>query len=215
MTIRPALVRGLVVAALPALAVSCGRSEPAPAEVASLRPAENGDEPRVELMELPFGGEFALTNQAGSPRRLSDFTGKPVLLFFGYTMCPDVCPLTMAKIASALRSVGAETRVQTLFVSVDVDRDTPAVLADYVRAFGVPLEGLTGTRAAVDAVVKQYRAEYEITPADGAAGHSVSHSTFTYLIDQRGRLRYLFRHADSAERIASGIRLVLDESPGS
>jgi len=137
-----------------------------------------------------------------------------VLLFFGYTFCPDACPMTMSKIADALGRVdGARDQVVVYFVTVDVDRDTPDVLARYVDSFGVPMVGLTGTRAEVDAVVDQYRASYEITPSDSRAGPQVGHTTYTYLIDRAGAVRYLFSFDEPASRIAEGVALALGVDP--
>ena len=103
----------------------------------------------------------------------------------------------------------ASADVVTLFATVDVDRDTPAVLARHLAGFPVPVAGPTGTRAQVDDVVNQYKATYEITPSDSAGGPTVSHSTYLYLIDRDGRVRHLFRLADSPEQIAAGLRLAL------
>lgn len=176
------------------------------------RPGGGAAEPAGLPAPLEFGGDFTLTDHTGAARSLSDLRGSVVLLFFGYTTCPDVCPLTMSTIARALDLAKAPpASVQTLFVTVDVDRDTPAVLAAYVKSFGLPLTGLTGTRADIDAVVAQYNAAYEITPSASAAGPSVSHTAYTYLIDREGRLRALFRHGDPAETMAEGIRLALNE----
>lgn len=185
-----------------ALVAGCGR---APAADAGGEPV-----PAVALERFTFGGDFTLVDQNGRPSSLKDQRGHLVLAFFGYTECPDVCPLTMSRIVRALELSGApRDAVRTLFISVDVERDTPDVLAAYVRSFGVPVVGLTGTREAVDTVVAQYRAAYEITPADSASGRTVSHTAYTYLIDRNGDLRYVFRHADTPETMASGLKLLL------
>jgi len=119
--------------------------------------------------------------------------------------------MTLSRIARAFNLLTPDERalVTTLFVTVDVDRDSPAVLANHLKGFTVPVVGLTGTRAQVDAVVAQYRATYEITPSDSAGGPTVSHSTYTYLIDTNGKVRHLFRLADTPEQIAAGLRLVI------
>lgn len=184
------------------------------ADVASTESAAVADAPAdVQLETFDFGGDFTLTDQTGAPFTLSDLKGKVAVVFFGYTTCPDVCPLTMSKLAAARQSLGADGgKVATVFISVDVEHDTPAVLANYVKSFDEPLVGLTGTKAQVDAVVQQYRAAYEITPTpDSALGYQVSHSSYTYLIDPQGQLRHVFRDADKPEAIASGIRQVLRE----
>jgi protein SCO1/2 len=165
----------------------------------------------VELQTFEFGGDFVLTDDQGRPFDLASGRGRVHLLFFGFTMCPDVCPMTLSRIARAFNLLTPEERadVVTLFATVDVDRDTPAVLASHLKGFPVPVVGLTGTRAHVDGVVNQYKASYEITPSDSAGGPTVSHSTYLYLIDRDGRVRHLFRLADSPEQIAAGLRLAL------
>ena len=119
--------------------------------------------------------------------------------------------MTLSRIARAFNLLTPDQRatVTTLFVSVDVDRDSPAALADYLKGFPVDVIGLTGTRSQVDAVVGQYKASYEITPSTSAGGPTVSHSTYTYLIDPAGKVRHLFRLADTPEQIAAGLKLLL------
>ncbi len=183
-------------------------------DVASSGSASGSDAAaEVQLESFDFGGDFELTDHTGAPFKLSDLKGKAVVVFFGYTTCPDVCPLTMSKIAAARQSLGADgAKVATVFISVDVGHDTPAVLANYIKSFDEPLVGLTGTKAQVDAVVQQYRAAYEITPTQTSAlGYQVSHSSYTYLVDPHGQLRHVFRDADTPDAIASGIRQVLRE----
>jgi protein SCO1/2 len=166
----------------------------------------------VELKSFDFGGDFTLTNQTGAVRHLSDFRGRVVLLFFGYTSCPDACPLAMSRIATALHTIPESSDdVRTLFISVDRERDTPAVLADYVQSFDVPLEGLTGTRQQIDDVVHAYRAAYEIVPADSQhPTEEVSHTTYIYLLNRAGRLRYIFRGTAAPDTSAAGVRAALD-----
>jgi len=193
------MVRALLVGLLCVAALACGRTPVA-------------EPPTVELQDFPFGGGFTLTGQTGRSVSLSDFRGRAVLAFFGYTNCPDVCPLTMSKIAGAISQYEIPVDdVQVLFITVDVDRDTPEALAAYVKGFGVPLMGLTGTRDEVDAVVDRYRASYTITPSDSAGGPTVSHTAYTYLIDRAGKLRYVFRQGDMPEALADGLRQVLNE----
>jgi protein SCO1/2 len=203
------VVGGLVVAAV--LIAAC-RDAAVPAEPASGAASASAPVTRpVELQTFEFGGDFVLTDDQGQPFDLAKGRGRVHLLFFGFTTCPDVCPMTLSRIARAFNQLMPEERAEvvTLFATVDVDRDTPAVLASYLKGVPVPVIGLTGTRAQVDAVVDQYKATYEITPSDSAGGPTVSHSTYLYLIDRDGRLRHLFRLADSPELIAAGLRLAL------
>jgi protein SCO1 len=136
--------------------------------------------------------------------------GKAVLLFFGYTSCPDMCPTTMSRIVSALDRVGdRRSRVLTLFVSVDPGRDTPAVLKDYVANFNTPMIGLTGTPDAIRQVASQYHASYELVQT-GSPNYLVNHTTAMFLIDRQGQLRRYFAYDESPDRLAEAIRTVLD-----
>lgn len=194
---------GLIVLVASVIA-GCGRA-------GSGGPAAAAD--AVELTDYDFGGDFRLTSHLGQPFSLADVRGKAVFLFFGYTTCPDVCPMTMSKISDVVKRVpGSRESVSVLFVTVDVDRDTPAMLKNYVSAFGLPMVGLTGTRSQVDAVVAQYRSAYEITPSTSAAGPQVSHTSYTYLIDRSGKVRYIFSHDEPSDRIARALKAVLATS---
>lgn len=165
----------------------------------------------VELMELEIGGDFTLTDDRDETFRLADHPGEVFLLFFGYTTCPDFCPLTFSRLTRAYDLLGEQAdQVTTLLVSVDPERDSPARLAEYLEFFDVQSIGLTGTRQEIDEVVAAYAAFYEEVESESAAGTLFNHSTYLYLIDGDGRVRYLFGHAETPERIASGVRLVLD-----
>lgn len=159
-----------------------------------------------------FGGDFSLTNQDGQTFRLQDVRGKVVLLFFGYTSCPDMCPTTMSRIVSALDRVGDKrSQVLTVFVSVDPKRDTPAVLKEYVPSFRTPLIGLTGTPEQIAQVAAKYHASYEIVQT-GSPNYLVNHTTAIFLIDQEGQLRQFFAFNETPERLAAAIGAVLKDS---
>ena len=154
--------------------------------------------------------DFILTDENGQRFHLSKLRGKAVLLFFGYTHCPDACPTTMAKLARAGKLLGKDAdRVVTLFVSVDPGRDTPEVLKNYLAYFHLNSIGLTGAKEEIDAVVKQYGARYEIEQSDSAAGYHVNHSTDLYLLDQKGELVKTFGYNDGIQSIVDGIRPLL------
>src|SRR6478672_11647433 len=124
-----------------------------------------------------FGGDFTLTNQDNQTFRLQDVRGRPVVLFFGYTSCPDMCPMTMSRISGALSRVGTQaSEVVTLFVSVDPKRDTPAVLKEYVGSFSTPLIGLTGTEEQITRVTSSYHASFELMET-GSPNYLVNHTT--------------------------------------
>jgi protein SCO1/2 len=158
-----------------------------------------------------FGGDFALTTHDGETFRLLDVRGKAVLLFFGYTSCPDMCPVTMSRIMSALDRLGDDaSQVVTLFVSVDPQRDTPAVLKEYVTSFRTPLIGLTGTDDQLASVAAKYRASYEVVPSD-SPNYLVNHTTAIFLIDRQGKLRDYFAFDEDPGALAQALNAVLDE----
>lgn len=166
----------------------------------------------LELQTFEFGGDFELPAHTGGTFRLADARGKAVLLFFGYTYCPDICPTTLQTMAQVEKLLEADgDRVQTVFVSVDPERDTLPRLKEYVGHFDVNAVAVTGPPAQVDPVVKQYAAYYEKQPSDSAMGYLVDHTTRLYLIDPQGRIRYLFRYGEDAKTIAAGVRQVLGE----
>jgi protein SCO1/2 len=169
---------------------------------------------RLALDGRPTGGDFQLASARGK-MSLSDLRGKLVLLYFGYTACPDVCPTNLAIIALALRALTADERaqVQVVFVSVDPERDELERLADYVAYFHPNIIGVTGTEQEVAAVAAQYGAAYQRSEQpDSAMGYMVDHSAYTYLIDAEGELVDVLDHATPAEAIVSTLRRHLPAS---
>jgi protein SCO1 len=161
---------------------------------------------------LDFGGDFSLTDQDGRTFRLEDVRGRPVFLFFGYTSCPDMCPMTMSRIMSAQDRLGDQgSRIVTLFVSVDPKRDTPAVLKEYVASFSTPLIGLTGSEAEIAQVAAKYHASFELVQTD-SPNYLVNHTTAIFLIDPQGRLREYFAFDEDPERLAAAVRALLSET---
>ena len=156
------------------------------------------------------GGDFKLTDFDNQPFDLSQLRGKVVLIFFGYTSCADACPTMLSKLKRVYNELGnGQKNVQTVFVSVDPDRDTPAALKDFLGFFSIHAIGLTGKKEDIDKVVHQYGASYEIEQSDSAAGYHINHSTYLYVIDQTGALRNEFKHTDSVDAIADGIKQLL------
>lgn len=158
------------------------------------------------LEKLMDTGAFELVDHEGRVFRSTSLRGKPALLFFGYTRCPDACPTTMSALARAYRRAGSEgRRIPTLFVSLD-PRDTPPVLKQYLSYFGaVPAKGLTGSKAQIDAVVKQFGARYEIRDSGSAAGPLVDHTVRLYLLDRGGDVVRLFDPGTKPEEIAKAM----------
>ena len=159
------------------------------------------------LAARPQGGDFTLRSARG-PISLHDLRGKVVLLYFGYTSCPDVCPTNLAQIGAALKRLTAEERrgVAVIFVSVDPERDTPERLARYTAFFAPDMVGVTGTPEQVAAVARQYGVAYRKVASDSALGYLVDHSAFTYVVDPQGRLRETLPHAAPIHRILAAIR---------
>jgi|SRR5687767_12542890 len=150
---------------------------------------------------------FTLVDHDGRVFRSESLHGKPALLFFGYTHCPDACPTMMSRVARAYRLAGVKAQdIPTLFVSVD-PRDTPPVLEQYLSYFAaVPAKGLTGSKAQVDAVVKQFAATYQIRETGSAAGPLVDHTVRLYLLDREGDVVRLFDPSTDVAEIARALR---------
>jgi cytochrome oxidase Cu insertion factor (SCO1/SenC/PrrC family) len=153
------------------------------------------------------GGPFTLIDQTGKPRSDTDFRGKLLLVFFGYTTCPDICPTELMQIGLAVDRMGAAAdQVQPLFISVDPERDTPEVLAPYVAQFHPRLIGLTGTPAEIRAIADAYKAYYaKYVPADGAV-YLIDHTGFVYLMGRAGEYLGFFPPNTSADRMVEIIR---------
>ncbi|NUQ38875.1 MAG: SCO family protein [Caldilineales bacterium] len=151
--------------------------------------------------------DFTLTAHTGERVNLSDFRGKWVVLYFGYTFCPDVCPLTLADLARALRLLeeGKAARVQVLMVSVDPERDTPQRLAAYAPAFHPTFLGLTGSEEELAAAATPLGIYYARQPVEGASGYLVDHTASVTVLDDQGRVRLLWPFGISAEMMAEDL----------
>ena len=173
------------------------------------------DEPRLPSpfhasdVSLPLAkADFKLTDHNGKQRTLADFRGKAVVLFFGYTHCPDVCPTTLADLAQVMGMLGKDAdKVQVLLVTVDPERDAPEMLAKYVSAFHPSFLGLYGDAEATAQAAKAFYVAYQKQPA--TSGYNVDHSVGTFLIDPQGRVRLRAPLAQRAAWLADDIRLLL------
>jgi len=164
----------------------------------------------TDITGVDYGKSLDLIDHNGKPRHLEDFRGKAVVLFFGYTHCPDVCPTTLADAAQALKALGPEAdRVQVLFVTVDPARDTPEVLAKYVTAFDPRFLGLYGDAEATKRAAREFKIYYEKRPESAPGSYSMDHSSQTYVIDPQGRLRLLVRTERIAEDLPADLRTLL------
>lgn len=159
---------------------------------------------------VAIGGPFSLTDHTGAPVTEATYRGRMMLIFFGFTHCPDVCPTELQVMAEALEGLGADAaRVAPLFITVDPERDTPEALARYVELFDPRIIGLTGTPEEVRAAARAYRVFYAKVQPPDASDYTMDHSTFLYLMDAEGRFAGLFRHGTTAEEIAAAIRAQL------
>ena len=167
----------------------------------------------TDITGADFGRELALTDHNGKPRTLGDFRGKAVVLFFGYTHCPDICPTTLADMAGVMKKLGKDAeRVQVLFVTVDPERDTPAVLGQYVPAFDARFLGLYGDPAATQRAAKEFKIFYEKRAGSSPGAYTVDHSAQSYVIDPQGRLRLFVRQDRIAEDLDGDLRTLLGQT---
>jgi protein SCO1/2 len=165
----------------------------------------------TDITGATFARDFKLTDHTGQDRALVDYRGKVVLLFFGYTFCPDVCPTTLGEAAAALRLLGADAdRVQVLFATLDPERDTQELLSSYVPGFDPGFVGLRGDRAATDAVVKEYR--IVARKVGEGANYTLDHTAGSYLYDTDGRIRLFAGYGIGPQKLAADLRSLLDGS---
>jgi len=162
------------------------------------------------------GADFARTLQLighdGRPRALSDFVGKVVVVFFGYTQCPDVCPTTLARFAAVAKELGPDAdRVQVLFVTVDPERDTQQVLAQYVPAFDPRFIGLYGDAAATARTAKEFKVLYQKQAGKTEQSYTIDHSAGTFIYDRAGRARLFVRHEMPVEDLVHDLRILLEQ----
>lgn len=165
----------------------------------------------TDITGADYGKTLELTDHNGRPRRLEDFRGKAVVVSFGFTHCPDVCPTTLADLSAAVKALGPDAdRVQVLFVTVDPERDTKEVLGKYVTAFDPRFLGLYGDAAATQRAAKEFKVYYEKRKT--GASYSVDHSGQSYVIDAQGRLRLFVRHDRIATDLPDDLRTLLREN---
>ena len=157
-----------------------------------------------------FGRDFKLFDHTGKPRTLADYRGKAVVLFFGYTQCPDVCPTTLSELAEAMKRLGPDAdRVQVLFVTVDPERDTPALLSNYVPAFDPRFVGLYGDAEATARTAKEFKVIYQKQPGQTPGTYTMDHSAGTFIFDPNGKLRVYVGYGQGPEVFAHDIKELL------
>lgn len=163
----------------------------------------------TDVSGADWGRELNLKDHNGKPRTLADFKGKVVILFFGFTQCPDICPSTLGASAAALNLLGADAdKVQVLFVTLDPARDTPAVLSKYAPAFNPSFLGMYGNEAETAAAAKEFKVFFQKQPGNDG-NYSIDHTAASYAIDPQGRLRLYIKHGETPEQMAEDIKLLL------
>lgn len=155
--------------------------------------------------------DFTLQGSNGGPVTLSEFRGKPVLLYFGYTTCPDVCPTTLSDLRTALQELGsAKDKVQVLFVTVDPERDTAERLATYLQYFDPSIIGLTGSLPDIEAIASRFGVIFKKnTTVTSAADYLVDHTSAVLLLDADGTLRLMFPYGTTGQQLASDTKLYM------
>lgn len=167
----------------------------------------------TDVTGASFGRDFALTGHDGKPRALADFRGQAVVVFFGFTHCPDVCPTALATLAQAKRQLGADgAKVQGIFVTIDPERDTPELLRNYVPAFDASFLGLRGDAEATAAVAKEFKVLYRKAPGATPDTYTMDHSAGMFVFDPQGRLRVFVSHGAGADALAHDLRELLRTS---
>ena len=165
----------------------------------------------VDITGADYAKDFKLTDHTGKPRTLADFKGKVVVMFFGYTQCPDVCPTTMAEMATVMKELGPQAdQVQVLFVTVDPERDTRELLAQYVPVFDKRFLGLYGDAAATAAVAKEFKVFYAKVPGKDKGSYSMDHTAGSYVFDKDGKVRLFLRHGQGAAPIVHDLKQLLN-----
>lgn len=171
------------------------------------------DKPQFKAIDITgaeYARDFSLTDHNGQPRSIKDFAGKVVVVFFGFTQCPDVCPTSMAELAEVKRSLGKDgDRLQGLFVTVDPERDTQDVLKTYMANFDPTFLALRGTPEQLAAMAKDYKVYYKKVEGKTPTSYTMDHSAGSFIYDPQGRIRLYTRYGSGAQALADDIRLLL------
>lgn len=166
----------------------------------------------VDITGADYARELGLPDADGRPRTLAEFKGKVVVVFFGYTQCPDVCPTTMTELASVKQALGPDgADVVGIFVSVDPARDTPEILKAYVANFGADFVALRGDEAQTKAAAKAFKVFYAKVPGKTETSYTVDHTAGSYVFDRQGRVRLFTRYGTGAEALVHDLRILLAE----
>jgi len=167
----------------------------------------------VDISEVEYARDIALTDHNGQPRSLKDFRGKVVVVFFGYTQCPDVCPTTLQEMAEVKKMLGQDgDKLQSIFVTVDPERDTLDMLKAYMGNFDPTFLALRGTPEQTAAVAKDFKIYYKKVDGKTPTSYTMDHSAGSYIYDTQGRLRVYYRYGSGAEALATDVKILLKEA---
>lgn len=167
----------------------------------------------VDITGADYARGFTLPDATGQQRTLADFKGKVVVVFFGYTQCPDVCPTTMAELAEIKRALGADgAKVQGVFVTIDPERDTPELLKAYVGNFGPDFVALRGSPEQLKALAKDFKVFYAKVPGKAEGSYTMDHTAGSYIFDAQGRVRLFTRYGTGAKALADDLKLLLADT---
>ena len=166
----------------------------------------------VDITGADYAKDFQLTDQNGQVRSMKDFAGKVVVLFFGFTQCPDVCPTTMSELAEVKKALGADgDKLQAIFVTVDPERDTPEVLKAYMANFDPSFVGLSGSPEQLAAMAKDYKAYFKKVDGKTPTSYTMDHSAASYIYDPQGNLRLYSRYGSGVPALVSDIQVLLKQ----
>jgi len=175
--------------------------------------APKGSFHSIDITGAEYARKLDLPDADGKPRSLGDFKGKVVVVFFGYTQCPDVCPTTMAELSQVRRALGPDgERLQGVFVTVDPERDTGTVLKAYVDNFNAGFVGLRGNAQQTQQAAREFKVFFAKVPGKTESSYTVDHTAGAYIFDPQGRIRLFSRHGAGAKALEDDIRALLRES---
>ncbi len=164
----------------------------------------------VDITGAQYAREFSLTDHTGAKRTLADYKGKVVVVFFGFTQCPDVCPTTLTDLAQVKQKLGpAGKDLQVVFITVDPERDTQAVLAQYVPGFDPSFVALRGDAQETERIAKEFKVFYQKVPGKTPSSYTMDHTAGSYVFDREGRVRLFLKHAQGVDAIVADLKRLL------
>ena len=165
----------------------------------------------IDITGAEYARDFNLPDADGKRRQLADFKGKVVVVFFGFTQCPDVCPTTLLELSAVKKALGAEgARVQGIFITVDPERDTPELLRPYVNNFDPDFVALRGTPEETAALAKNFKVFFAKVPGKAEGNYTMDHTAASFVFDPKGKIRLYTRYGSGAEVLKSDLRMLLD-----